>query len=150
MFRESKKRIDPSSFPDSLKKDYYDLGPLIGRIRFLHSRLDIIQNESIRGNHALEILESVERRREIFNKIDYFNEHGKEMPKLQTPVAEEKQIATAEQESGELKLLRLGKELNLLRSQRSKLVKQPHRQAKLNDVIARVNEIKKEMDDVVI
>lgn len=146
---EPKKRIDHRNFPDSLKSEYFQLGPLIARMRFLNARLDIVQDNSIRLDYALEILNNAEKRREIFNKIDHYLEHGQLMPNLQSPVTEEKEIITAEDESGELQKLKLKAKLNLLRSQKSKLSKQPHRQEKLNEVIGQMEEIKKQLDGIV-
>lgn len=146
---EPNKRVDSRNFPDSLKSEYIKLGPLIARMRFLHSRLDIIQNDDDRCTAALEIVSCSEKRREIFNKIDYFQEHGKIMPVAQNTITEEKEILASEDESGELKKLRLERELTLLRSRKSKLVKQPHNQSKLNGVITRMAEIKKDIDGIV-
>ncbi len=147
---EPGKRIDPSTFPESLKSEFYKLGPLIGRIRFLHSRLDILQTDNERRVHALEILDSTDQRREIFNKIDYFIKHGKEIQMLQNSQPKAEVAIQETDQSSELKLFKLDEELRRLRVQRSKLKNQPNRQEKLNEVCARIEEIGKEISDVVI
>jgi len=143
LYRQSKKRVDPDKLPDSLKAEWFKLGPLWGETRFLHSRLDTLQTDAGRLEYALKIIELGEQRREIFNKIDFFIENGKELTTLQEKIKEV--VEPIPNESAEIKIYKLKEERARLRVQRSKMKKQPHRQLDLNKVNDRLTEIEKEL-----
>jgi hypothetical protein len=135
-------RINPETLPETLKAEYYKLGPLIRRISYLQSRLDIIQSDEIRLQHALEIIQAAEERRAIFNNIDYFLKHGSEQPNSIKKEAEKEPTPYVDHE---VKYYQLKEEYQRLRVQRSKLKNKPHRQADLNKVVERMEQIDKEL-----
>lgn len=141
VYTEPKIKIDFQALPENLKKEYVKLGPLIGQIRFLHANLSNAQSKETRQQYALQILDCVKNRRAIFNEIDYWLKHKKQLvqPKQET-VAE---IPGTETE--ELKKLRLNEQLRRLRVQRSKLKKQPHRAEKLVEVCTLISKIEEEL-----
>jgi len=132
-FREPKKRIDTDTLPDSLKSEYFKLGPLVGEMRYLHAKLDTT-NEEERRVYALRIVEISEIRRGIFNKIDEYQATGK----LPVEPVTEKPMPKALEEMNDVER---HKELLRLRVQRSKLKNKPHKQTTYNAILERIEKL---------
>lgn len=128
----AKSTIDKNSLPDSLKKDHEKLGPIYTKMQNLHPRLELLNSDDERKDYALEILRLAQQRRGIFTRIDYFKEHGKEMP---TPekVKQEQPLPTD--------YFQIQHALKLLRTQRSKLKDKEHRAADYLAVCTKIDEL---------
>lgn len=139
VYREPKKKIDPTALPDSLKKMYYELGPLWNHTKYLHFQLAEAQSDEARKEIAFQILDNASTRRAIYNEIDTFVATGKLLtpePTAQTPKNDD---------TGNI--LELTKELLRLRAQRSKLKKKPHRAKDYQVVLTRIAEIETLLKD---
>ncbi|MCK6649178.1 MAG: hypothetical protein L6Q66_05955 [Bacteroidia bacterium] len=143
--REPKKKVSADNLPDSLKSEYYQLGPIWSKIRFLHSRLDLISKESERNDYAQEIVELSAQRRSIFNKIDAYNADPVKWHKQNDVKIDIKEAICI---LPPVNYWQLKEELLRLRVQRSKLKKKPHRAEDYAAVLKRITEIEEGMRNV--
>ena len=113
VFSPSKKRatINVEALPPHLKTEYYKLSPIIREIAATNPTLI---------HSANRILELVEKRKAIFQRLEYFQEHGKDHPFYEPPRTEIKP-------AGNVSLFEAHYRLKLLLTQRSKLKKKENR-----------------------
>jgi len=127
--------IDLSKLPTALRKEHARLGPIIREIASLHARLYNCSTDSQRYEYAWHIVELVAERRAIFTKIDEFNATGRVTEQLQHQNI--RAVPNIEKD------YKVEYELKLLRSQRTKLKKNPRRVHELNEVIKKIFELEK-------
>lgn len=126
-------KIDVAKLPSDLRVEHAKLSPIIREISSLHARLYNCADDAQRYTLAYRICGLVRQRREIFNKIDEFTATGKVTKPLELP--------TIRVKPGIEKDYKVEYELKLLRSQRTKLAKNPRRLPELNEVIKKINEL---------
>lgn len=122
VFSPSKKRatINVEALPPHLKTEYYKLSPIIREIAATNPTLIHLKNDEARYDSANRILELVEKRKAIFQRLEYFQEHGKDHPFYEPPRTEIKP-------AGNVSLFEAHYRLKLLLTQRSKLKKKENR-----------------------
>ena len=122
VFSPSKKRatINVEALPPHLKTEYYKLSPIIREIAATNPTLIHLKNDEARYVSANRILELVEKRKAIFQRLEYFQEHGKDHPFYEPPRTEIKP-------AGNVSLFEAHYRLKLLLTQRSKLKKKENR-----------------------
>lgn len=132
-FSPSKKRatINVEALPPHLKTEYYKLSPIIREIAATNPTLIHLKNDEARYVSAARILELVEKRKAIFQRLEYFQEHGKDHPFYEPPKTEIKP-------AGNVSLFEAHYRLKLLLTQRSKLKKKENR---VNDYMKVCDEI---------
>ncbi len=133
VFSPSKKRatINVEALPPHLKTEYYKLSPIIREIAATNPTLIHLKNDEARYVSAARILELVEKRKAIFQRLEYFQEHGKDHPFYEPITAEIKP-------AGNVSLFEAHYRLKLLLTQRSKLKKKENR---VNDYMKVCDEI---------
>lgn len=134
---KKKGKINVEALPSHLKTEFYKLAPIIREIAATNPTLIHLKSNEARYESACRILELVEKRRAIFERLDYFQEHG-----LEHPFYLEKEISVIDNEnykivnkSIEAKAHKTGDnvfyeaqyKLKLARSMRSKLKNKPNR-----------------------
>ncbi len=132
-FSPSKKRasINVEALPPHLKTEYYKLSPIIREIAATNPTLIHLKNDEARYVSAKRILELVEKRKAIFQRLEYFQEHGTDHPFYDPPKTEIKP-------AGNVSLFEAHYRLKLLLTQRSKLKKKENR---VNDYMKVCDEI---------
>lgn len=115
--------IQVELLPTKLREEYHKLRPIIGEIRNIHAKLPMYSTKEERYDAANRIIELVAKRRIIWDRIDYFKEHGSDHPIYQAPVM----IEAPEVVATKITQLEAKHKLNLLRSQRTKLRDKIHR-----------------------
>ncbi len=138
-----KKKIDRAILPIELQTEFDKLQGLIQTISHHHSRLDLIQLDADRYNCAATILNAVEQRRFVFQRIDHFLQHGSDLIRNEPVKIKPVEILS---ENEELRKLQLKQQLILLRAQRTKLKIKPHRVADYNDVLDKIDKIEKQLN----
>lgn len=123
--------------PANLREEYHKLRPIIGEIRNLHAKLPMYSTKEERFDTAKRIVELVAKRRIIWDRIDYFKEHGVDHPIYQAPVIVEAPAETATK----ITLFEAKHKLNLLRSQRTKLKNKIHRFEDYTRVCKEIDEL---------
>lgn len=121
-FSPSKKRatINVEALPPHIKTEYYKLSPIIREIAATNPTLIHLKNDEARYVSANRILELVEKRKAIFQRLEYFQEHGKDHPFYEP-------LRTEIKPAGNVSLFEAHYRLKLLLSQRSKLKKKENR-----------------------
>lgn len=123
--------------PANLREEYHKLRPIIGEIRNLHAKLPMYSTKEERFNTASRIIELVHKRRIIWDRIDYFKEHGADHPIYQVPVV----VEAPEVVATKITLLEAKHKLRLLRSQRTKLRDKIHRFEDYTRVCKEIDEL---------
>lgn len=123
--------------PPHLKSEYYKLAPIIREIAATNPTLIHLKSDEARYASAQRIIELAEQRQAIFDRIDYFLEHGTEHPfyaEKENPVIDnENLIPTKKTQAYEPieanSFYEAQYKLKLARSMRSKLKNKPNRHA---------------------
>lgn len=136
----AKPTIVREKLPTELKAEYDKLKALIQEISYKNAQLELLPSNGARLSTAKEILTAAAKRREIFNRLDYFNIHGVDLkkvnPKKVKPINE---LTPEEQKVENLK------RLYRLRSSRSKLSKNPKRVLDYNNICQQIIELEKSL-----
>ena len=117
---KQKGSINVDLLPPYLKEEYYKLAPIIREIAATNPTLVYLKTDKDRQVSAARIIELVDKRRAIFTRLDYYQEHGVDHPFYAEPVA-------AEKPKEEISFFEAQYKLKLARSHRTKLAKNPKR-----------------------
>lgn len=135
--KASKPKIVREKLPTDLQIEFDKLGMLIKEISFKNAQLELLPSNSVRAKYCSEIIKAALKRREIFNRIDYYMEHGVDLvkidPKKKSSLLDNNKIED------------LKNQLARLRSNRSKLSKNPTRVSDYNNICNQIVEIEKQL-----
>lgn len=115
-------------FPEKLRIEYAKLRPIIAELSNLNAKLELYPTNEERFEAAAKIYILAKKRRAIWDRVDYFKEHGADHPMYQDEITEE-----YIPEKQKVTLFEAKYKLGLLRSQRTKLTGKQHR---YNDLVA--------------
>lgn len=119
-------------FSPELRTAYHRLSPIIREMAMLHAKLPEFQTDAERFECASKIYKLSRERRTIWDRVDYFKEHGVDHPMFKTVEKTPEQVI-------EIDLSKAKKNLNLLRTQRTKLRGKTHRLADFERVCTEIS-----------
>jgi hypothetical protein len=138
IFTESKKKgsINVEKLPPHLKTEYYKLAPIIREIAATNPTLIHLKTKEARFESAGRILDLVEKRKAIFVRLEYFQEHGEDHPYYK-PLIEEIEV------NNRISYYEAQYKLKILRSQKTRLKKKPARLKDYEKVCIEIDEMLK-------
>ncbi len=134
--KNSTEYLQIDQFPEALRIEYAKVRDLISELRHEHPKLKLYATKQERFEACARMYRVIKERRKIWDRVDYFKEHGVEHPMYQVH-----ENVVAEAEKQKVTLYEAKYKLNLLRSQRTKLKDKPNRYDDLMQVKKEIAEL---------
>lgn len=126
-------KLQVELLPEALRIKYHELRPIINEMRNLHAKLPMFPTKYERHEAAERIVQLTKARRIIWDRIDYFKDHGTDHPMFQEQI----DVPVPPENKG-MDVFEAKHKLVLLRSRRSKLKNRTDRLKDYREILAEI------------